>query len=99
MIYEVLLHLPGSLLAQQVAGGGLDKPGEQEAGAVPLLQQHEVILEELPGDVSAKPPDNTIMNQWKSFLSNFFVIQSKKNLRKHLRFSKEERVIQILINF
>ena len=77
MINKVLLHLPGSLLPQQVAGGGLDQPGEQEAGAVPLLQQHEVILEELPGDVSAKSPDNTIMNQWKSILTNFFVNQSK----------------------
>ena len=52
-------HLSGSLLAQQVAGGGLDQPGQHEAGAVALVQDHELVLEELPaaaGAIHVLPP-------------------------------------------
>ena len=59
MLYEELLHLPGSLLPQQVGGAGLDQPGEEEAGAVPLTEQDELVLEELPGQVSPRPSGNS----------------------------------------
>ena len=49
-------HLPSPLLPQQVAGGGLDQPGQHEARAVALVQNHELVLEELPGEVTAQPP-------------------------------------------
>ena len=63
VLYEELLHLPGSLLPQQVGGAGLDQPGEEEAGAVPLTEQDELVLEELPGQVSPRPSGNSkIMN-------------------------------------
>ena len=51
-------HLSGSLLAQQVAGGGLDQPGEHEARAVALIEDHELVLEELPGEVTTQPPEH-----------------------------------------
>ena len=52
-------HLPGALLSQQVAGGGLDQPGQHEARAVALVQNHELVLEELPGEVTTQPPKQT----------------------------------------
>ena len=58
MVQEELLHLPGSLLAQQVCRAGLDQPGQEEAGAVSLTEQHELVLEELPGQVSPQPSEN-----------------------------------------
>ena len=58
MVQEELLHLPGSLLPQQVGRAGLDQPGQEEAGAVPLTEQHELVLEELPGQVPPQPSEN-----------------------------------------
>ena len=58
MVGEELLHLPGFLLAQQVGRAGLDQPGQEEAGAVSLTQQHELVLEELPGQVPPQSPEN-----------------------------------------
>ena len=64
MVSEELLHLPGSLLAQQVGRAGLDQPGEEEAGAVSLTQQDELVLEELPGQVPAQTPENSRITNW-----------------------------------
>ena len=58
MVQEELLHLPGSLLPQQVGRAGLDQPGQEEAGAVSLTEQHELVLEELPGQVPTQSPEN-----------------------------------------
>ena len=55
-------HLPGALLSQQVAGGGLDQPGQHEARAVALVQNHELVLEELPGEVTTQPPEDIGMD-------------------------------------
>ena len=54
-----LTHLTGSLLAKQVTSGGLDQPGEHEAGAVALIEDHKLVLEELPGKVTTQPPEYT----------------------------------------
>ena len=54
-----LTHLTGSLLAKQVTSGGLDQPGEHEARAVALLEDHKLVLEELPGEVTTQPPKQT----------------------------------------
>ena len=49
-------HLPRPLLAEQVGGGGLDESGHEEAAGVALVQHHEPVLEELPGQVPPQPP-------------------------------------------
>ena len=59
IVYGDVPHLSSALLPQQVAGGGLDQPGQHEAGAVALVQDHELVLEELPGEVTTQPPEHT----------------------------------------
>lgn len=54
MVHEELLHLPRLLLAQQVGRACLHQPREQEARAVPLTQQDELVFEELPGEITSK---------------------------------------------
>jgi len=52
VLREELLNLNSCVLCEESLTAGLDKVGEKETRGVPPLQQLEVVLEELPGDVS-----------------------------------------------
>jgi len=54
VLCEELLNLDSCIFCEESLTAGLDQVGEEETGSVPPLQQLEVLLEELPGNVSPR---------------------------------------------
>ena len=63
-------YLLGSLLAKQVTSGGLDQPGEHKKQElyVALIEDHKLVLEELPGEILTQPPKQSEQDEvfWAS---------------------------------
>lgn len=66
---EKLLNLDSCIFSEESLTAGLDQVGEEETGSVPSLQQLEVLLEELPGNVSPSTVFGNTPNQMDRVLA------------------------------